>query len=150
MGCLGVLPYEKKTICVVVVQVCTVLHAVCWRVSPSAMFLETQLHTMLTRAQLSRMCPPGRSHPKSKRTRCPPYSSNRPKDVACLLPEFSRQLVGLRDKTRSVVLLLDGHLVSQLQFLWVKMPPVKAEETGLSLITRSPVRFNTKSFPLGC
>lgn len=32
------------------VQVCTLLHAVVRRVSPSAMFLETQQHTMLARA----------------------------------------------------------------------------------------------------
>lgn len=44
--------YHTTKIRVIAAQVCPVLRAMCWRVSPSAMFLETRLLTVLPRARV--------------------------------------------------------------------------------------------------
>ncbi len=136
--------YHTIQICVIVVQVCTVLHAVCWRVSPSAMFLETQLHTML---------PPNGPVPWTAsriplRSMCSP---KRQRAVACPLLELDRRPLGLWDKTRKRsftterVTIWPSSYVSQLQFLWVNIPLEKVEETRFSPITWWSVEITAKS-----
>lgn len=53
-------------------------------------------------------------------------------------------------KLASVVYYWESHLVSQLQFLRVNIPPVKVEETRFSSMTRSSVEINAKSLPFSC